>query len=103
MVRIRITLEDNHIAGKIFVDNQGVRDAFEQNLQNLQRSFREHGFDDASLDVSVGEEKRGRHGGEKENAPAGKTAQNSAARAMGEQVPNAENGYGEEQLIDLVV
>jgi flagellar hook-length control protein FliK len=102
-VRIRISLEDNHIAGKIFVDNQGVRDAFEQNLQNLQRSFREHGFEDASLDVSVGEEKRGRQGGGKNAASSKKSAQTHAARTMGEQVPNAENGYGEQQLIDLVV
>jgi flagellar hook-length control protein FliK len=103
-VRIQITLEDNHIAGKIFVDNQNVRDAFEQNLQNLQRSFKEHGFEDASLDVSVGQEKRGRQGGgPQEKGQAGRAAQTHAARSMDEQVPSANGSYGDEQIIDLVV
>lgn len=53
-VRIMLTLEDNNIAGKIIVDNKSVKEVFENNMENLVRSFKENGFAEASLDVSVG-------------------------------------------------
>ncbi len=52
-VRIRLSLNDNRIAGQIVVENAAVKDIFEQNLQNLERAFKENGFDNAALNVSV--------------------------------------------------
>lgn len=57
-VKIRLSLENNHIAGKILVENVNVKEAFDQNMQELYRSFREHGFQDTSLNVSVGNQHR---------------------------------------------
>lgn len=57
-VRIRISLENNNIAGKILVENNSVKEAFDQNMQQLYRAFREHGFGDASLNVSVGDHRQ---------------------------------------------
>jgi hypothetical protein len=53
-VRIRLSLNDNRIAGQIIVENSAVKEIFEQNLQNLERAFKENGFDTAALNVSVG-------------------------------------------------
>jgi len=57
-VKIRISLENNNIAGRILVENSSVKEAFEQNMQQLYRTFREHGFGDASLNVSVGDHRQ---------------------------------------------
>jgi flagellar hook-length control protein FliK len=57
-VRIRLTLENNNIAGKILVENNSVKEAFDQNLQQLYRAFKEHGFGDATLNVSVGDHRQ---------------------------------------------
>ncbi|MCF7928028.1 MAG: flagellar hook-length control protein FliK [Spirochaetales bacterium] len=52
-VRIQLHLQDNHISGRILVDNPSVREAFEQNISSLQKSFRDEGFETTDLDVSV--------------------------------------------------
>ncbi|MDA3941823.1 MAG: flagellar hook-length control protein FliK [Spirochaetia bacterium] len=61
-VRIKLSLTDNRIVGHIIVDSSAVKDVFEQNLQNLERAFKENGFDTAALNVSVG----GDHSGDRE-------------------------------------
>lgn len=53
-VRIRLSLNDNRIVGQIIVENVSVKEIFEQNLQNLERAFKENGFDIAGMNVSVG-------------------------------------------------
>ncbi len=58
-VRIRLNLNENRITGQIVVENAAVKEIFEQNLQNLERAFKENGYDTASLNVSVGGDGRG--------------------------------------------
>jgi flagellar hook-length control protein FliK len=53
-VRIKINLDDNNIVGRIIVDNNNIKEIFENNMESLLRSFRESGFGNASLEVSVG-------------------------------------------------
>ena len=53
-VRIKMNLDDNNIVGRIIVDNNNIKEIFENNMENLLRSFRESGFGSASLEVSVG-------------------------------------------------
>ncbi|MBN1649378.1 MAG: flagellar hook-length control protein FliK [Spirochaetales bacterium] len=60
-VRIRINLEDNHIAGKILVENNTVKEAFQQNMRHLQDAFRENGFESAAMDVFVEDRNSGRN------------------------------------------
>ncbi|MCK5672570.1 MAG: flagellar hook-length control protein FliK [Spirochaetales bacterium] len=64
-VRIRLLLTDNKLAGQIIVDSAAVKEIFEQNLQNLEKSFRDNGFDTAALNVSVGGDRSG--SGNREN------------------------------------
>ncbi len=56
-VRIKLNLDDNNIVGRIIVDNNSIKEIFENNMDNLLRNFRESGFSSASLEVSVGGEK----------------------------------------------
>ncbi len=100
-VRIRVSLEDSNIVGKIFVENSSIRNIFEQNLQNLQRSFREHGFETASLEVTVGDGRQHRREDRKEHAAS--VAGRGAIRTLEDHVPDALRGFEEEQLVDLVV
>lgn len=52
-VRIELYLEEDRIAGRIFVENDTVREAFEENLRYLQQAFAQEGFTTGNLDVSV--------------------------------------------------
>ena len=52
-VRIQLSMQDSHIAGRIFVENSSIRDVFLQNLQELQDAFRSQGIDPGAIDVSV--------------------------------------------------
>jgi len=53
-VRINLNMHENHIVGKIIVENNNVRQAFMNNLTNLTKALEDSGFSSASLDVSVG-------------------------------------------------
>ncbi|MDC7220160.1 MAG: flagellar hook-length control protein FliK [Spirochaetales bacterium] len=63
-VRINLSLNDNHLAGKIFVDNSSVRDIFLNNMDELTSILKENGYEEAALEVWVGQE--GRDGSERE-------------------------------------
>ena len=52
-VRIRLNLNENNIAGRIFVENINVKDAFNSSLDDLQRALRDAGFDNTALEVFV--------------------------------------------------
>jgi flagellar hook-length control protein FliK len=60
-VRIKLNLEDNHIVGKIIVDNNTVKQIMEENLGHLETALQQNGYETAAFDVSVA--------GEKKNAP----------------------------------
>lgn len=57
-VRIRLQVEEGRLAGQILVENQNVKEVFQNNLENLLQSFRDGGFADLDLQVDVGS----RHG-----------------------------------------
>lgn len=54
-VRIQLQMDQGHIAGRILVDNQNVRQAIEQNLASLQRAFAEAGLEMGELEVGTGD------------------------------------------------
>ncbi len=68
-VRIHLNLEENNIVGKIIVENNSVKQVFQNNLAELTRALEESGFDSASLDVSVGGGETGQHRGFSEDQP----------------------------------
>ena len=53
-VRVRMQMEDGLITVRFLVENNGVRQALEQNLAGLQQAFKDAGLETGSLDVSVG-------------------------------------------------
>ncbi len=53
-VRIKLNLDDNNIVGRIIVDNNNIKEIFENNMDSLLKNFKESGFGSASLEVSVG-------------------------------------------------
>ena len=61
-VRIFLSLDNNNIAGRILVENINVKEAFDQNMQELYRTFKEHGFGETALNVSVGNQHRQKNG-----------------------------------------
>lgn len=53
-VKINLNLSENSLEGRIVVENEMVRQVFQDNMDNLMQSFRDGGFQNLSLDVSVG-------------------------------------------------
>ena len=79
-VKVALNLNDNSLAGQIYVENQTVKDVFQANLDGLLQSFRDGGFTNLSLQVSVG---NGNGGG---NAGQGQAQTAAQARDYGRQV-----------------
>lgn len=53
-VRIQLSVDGDHIAGRVLVDNGTVRQAIEQHLAQLQRAFAEAGLELGEFEVSSG-------------------------------------------------
>jgi hypothetical protein len=53
-VKIELNLTDNNISGRIVVESDEAKSAFERNMSELADAFRRGGFESASLQVSVG-------------------------------------------------
>jgi flagellar hook-length control protein FliK len=53
-VKIELNLSDNNISGKIVVESDEAKSAFERNMSELADAFKQGGFDSARLEVSVG-------------------------------------------------
>ena len=54
-VRINVSIENGSLEGRILVENASVREVIENNLGSLRAALRDEGFEDAAIDVSVGE------------------------------------------------
>ncbi len=98
-VRIKLLLEDNNIAGKIIVDNNSVKEIFENNIENLIKNFKESGYASATIDVSVGGEQNS-----KERQPV----ENERIHALKEiekidQHTVVRNMLAENRLVDMVI
>jgi len=54
-VRIRLTLSESSLEGRIVVDNNSVKEMVESSLDNLKNALRMEGYQTTSLEVSVGQ------------------------------------------------
>jgi flagellar hook-length control protein FliK len=63
-VKIRLEISENKIAGHIIVESDEAFRAFEQEIHSLEQSFRDSGFDGASLEMAFAQDggQRGRNG-----------------------------------------
>jgi len=58
-VKIHLELTDNKITGRIVVDSQEALNAFRKEITSLEQAFKESGFADASLNLSLSAEQSG--------------------------------------------
>jgi flagellar protein FlbC len=99
-VRIQLQMQDNTITGKIIVDNSAAKTAFDQNMEDLYKSFKESGFDNANLDVEVGGGKSGQKH-ERNDGYTGPALHH--VRVLEEQIPLSGGRKSADTLIDLVI
>ncbi|TVQ27639.1 MAG: flagellar hook-length control protein FliK, partial [Spirochaetaceae bacterium] len=101
-VRISLQMQDGHIAGRIIVDNQSVREVFEQNMAALERAFHEGGLETGLLDVSVADSGNQSHGAH-ERAHSGASSGHRVAERFDASVVSAEFIDSDYGLINMVV
>jgi flagellar protein FlbC len=78
-VKVSLNLDDNSLAGQIFVENQTVKDVFQSNMDGLMQAFQDGGWNDVSVQVQVGGD-----GGTGTQNPSSR--QGTPARTYGNQV-----------------
>lgn len=100
-VRIALQMQDGHIAGRIIVDNQSVREAFEQNLAALERAFEEAGMEMDQLDVTLADS--GSRGEQSENPAGGRTKGFArGTEALAGAVPEMDWIADDHELVDVM-
>ena len=101
-VRIQLEMKDNLISGKIVVENQNVRQIFQQNIESLYRAFQEGGFATGALNVSVGGNGAGtREKGRYSGLPVAEAV--SGLKSLADHIPDLQTiGMGE-SLVNLFV
>jgi flagellar hook-length control protein FliK len=97
-VRISLSLTDNHIAGRIIVENNIVREVFESNLENLYKAFGSEGFENGGLEVTVEGEGAGNSGRNKPGGFKGK-----AFRVLEDSVPEMVESEWQYNVVNMVV
>jgi flagellar protein FlbC len=99
-IRIRMNLVDNHIEGRIVVDNSAVKQLVDGSIDALTRALTAEGFQTGSLQVSVG----GQHADAErhsEEPPAG--VRRVVAQGFENNVPGVENLSLGDLLVNLFV
>ncbi len=94
-VRIRLRMDNGHIAGRILVDNGSVREVMEQNIASLQRAFEEAGLDIGDLEVSTGDAGRETRDGENDFTDSRDDRRRTGVDRFEQQIaPAGEYDYG---------
>jgi|GEM_PF-4937033 flagellar hook-length control protein FliK len=57
-IKVALNLNNSHLAGEIFVENQSVKEILQDNMGQLLQSFRDGGFGEMNIQVSVGNDQR---------------------------------------------
>lgn len=107
-VRIHMELDDKRIDMRIVVENSSVREAFRENIAELQRSFESDGFTTGSFSVDVEGENAGTMSGEQqqngEEDSEGYGGNSSrGVHELDDAVPFVETGDENERHINVMV
>jgi len=98
-VKVSLNLSDNSLAGQIFVENQTVKDVFQANMDNLLQTFRDGGWNDLSLQVSVGGEHGPGNGGQPSHqAPQARDYGKQVAQTVSEGPTNRIGSWNDRQI-----
>ncbi len=100
-VRIRLNLNDKHIGGRIIVENSSVREVFQENMEQLNRTFREHGFQTAGLEVSVGG-RDGRNAGQ-QGRDSSQVSSRRVSEVFDEQVPRIDSDIFSDSRVNVYI
>jgi hypothetical protein len=85
-IRIRLQMENGHIAGRILVDNGSVREVVEQNLASLQRAFEEAGLEMGDLEVSTGDAREDADQGGPDQNGSGQRSASAGVESFGRNI-----------------
>lgn len=97
-VRIQLSMNDNHIGGRIIVENNIVREIFESNLENLYKAFGSEGFESSGLEVSV----QGEGSGQSDRQSRG-GINRRAVQAIEDAVPEIVDAEWQNNAVNMVV
>jgi flagellar hook-length control protein FliK len=104
-VKIELKLADNCISGRITVESDEAKTAFERNMGQLQDAFRQGGFESARLDVQVGSGQTGTAGGQGGEGPKPFWSERRGLESLGAAVPEG-TGAGwtarSKQAVDIL-
>jgi flagellar hook-length control protein FliK len=83
-VKVSLNLDDNSLAGQIFVENQTVKDVFQSNMDGLLQAFQDGGWNNVSVQVSVGGESgAGTQNGQPQPAPQARDYGRQVTQTLG--------------------
>ena len=99
-VRISLQMQDGHIAGRIIVDNQTVREAFEQNMHALERAFQEAGLEMGQVDVTLSDSQTQ---SEQASKQGGRMKRDREVQALAGSVPPIDWISEDHELVDVTV
>jgi hypothetical protein len=97
-LKFKVSLDNNRIEGKIFVENSNVKEMVEQSMQNLSNALLDEGFDSVNLQVALGGDNRG-------DRETGDGSQLSERHSLDfERAASAIDYFdAEERLVDVVI
>ena len=99
-VRIQLSLNDNHIAGRIIVENNIVREIFESNLENLYKAFGSEGFESGALEVLV-EGQGGKQGSAQHKGRQGVSSK--TVQSIENSIPEVTDAEWRDNAVNMVV
>jgi flagellar hook-length control protein FliK len=98
-VKVSLNLSDSSLAGQIFVENQTVKDVFQANMDNLLQAFRDGGWNDLSLQVSVGGERGPGNGGQSpQHSPQAQDYGRQVAQTVSDGQTNRIGSWNDRQI-----
>ena len=92
-VKIELKLADNGISGKIIVESDEARNAFEKNMAQLQDAFTQGGFESARLEVEVGSGGSGAANGQAQQADGPFWSTRHGVESFARAVPEGEGQH----------
>lgn len=83
-VKINLQLSDKNISGHIIVQSKEAMEAFKENLDLLKQSFRENGFENAQLSLSLSDSASENHFAQNKNGNDGQYVADRAYKEYGQ-------------------